>query len=48
MPLPAELWAALKAVNIAGEPMSTGAAVRTFNVLLAEDRAVAAALAAVE
>jgi len=27
--------------------MSTGAAVRTFNVLLAEDRAVAAALVAV-
>ncbi len=29
------------------EPMSTGAAARTFNVLLAEDRAVAAALLAV-
>ena len=28
--------------------MSTGAAVRTFNVLLAEDRAVAAALIAVD
>jgi uncharacterized protein len=28
--------------------MSTGAAVRTFNVLLAEERAVAAALIAVE
>jgi uncharacterized protein len=27
--------------------MSTGAAVRTYNVLLAEDRAVAAALVAV-
>jgi uncharacterized protein len=30
------------------EPMSTGAAVRTFNLLLAEDRAVAAALVAVD
>ena len=30
------------------EPMSTGAAVRTLNVLLAEDRAVGAALLAVE
>ena len=28
--------------------MSTGAAVRTYNVLLAEDRAVAAALIAVD
>jgi uncharacterized protein len=28
--------------------MATGAAVRTFNVLLAEDRAVAAALIAVD
>jgi uncharacterized protein len=28
--------------------MATGAAVRTYNVLLAEDRAVAAALIAVE
>ena len=33
--------------GIAAEPMSTGAAVRTYNVLLAEDRAVAAALVAV-
>jgi len=30
------------------DPMSTGAAVRTYNVLLAEGRAVAAALLAVE
>ena len=48
MPLPADLRAALKAVRIAADPMSTGAAVRTFNVLLAEDRAVAAALIAVD
>ncbi len=47
-PLPKELRASLKAVNIAAEPMSTGAAVRTYNVLLAEDRAVAAALIAVD
>ncbi len=47
-PLPAALRAALKAVGIAADPMSTGAAVRTYNVLLAENRAVAAALIAVE
>jgi len=39
---------ALKAARIAVDPMSTGAAVRTYNVLLAEDRAVAAALIAVD
>ncbi|TIR28847.1 MAG: hypothetical protein E5X64_17520 [Mesorhizobium sp.] len=47
-PLPAALRTALKAVGIAADPMSTGAAVRTYNVLLAENRAVAAALIAVE
>lgn len=47
-PLPAVLRAALKAAGIASDPMSTGAAVRTYNVLLAEDRAVAAALIAVD
>jgi uncharacterized protein len=47
-PLPAELRAALKDVRISADPMATGAAVRTYNVLLAEDRAVAAALIAVE
>jgi uncharacterized protein len=47
-PLPAALRAALKAAGIASDPMSTGAAVRTYNVLLAEDRAVAAALIAVD
>jgi len=46
-PLPAELKAALKARNISSDPMSTGAAVRTYNVMLAESRAVAAALIAV-
>jgi uncharacterized protein len=48
MPLSAVLKAALRGVKIVGEPMSTGAAVRTHNVLLAEDRAVAAALIAVD
>lgn len=47
-PLPAALKAALKEVRISSDPMSTGAAVRTYNVLLAEDRAVAAALIAVD
>jgi uncharacterized protein len=47
-PLPASLRAALKEAGISADPMSTGAAVRTYNVLLAEDRAVAAALIAVD
>ncbi|MBZ9726268.1 Mth938-like domain-containing protein [Mesorhizobium sp. CO1-1-11] len=47
-PLPAALRAALKDAGIASDPMSTGAAVRTYNVLLAENRAVAAALIAVD
>ena len=47
-PLPAALRQAFRDVRIAADPMSTGAAVRTYNVLLAEDRAVAAALLAVD
>jgi uncharacterized protein len=47
-PISKPLRAALREVHISADPMSTGAAVRTFNVLLAEDRAVAAALIAVE
>lgn len=47
-PIPKPLKEALKAAGISADPMSTGAAVRTYNVLLAEDRAVAAALIAVE
>jgi uncharacterized protein len=39
-----ELRAALRKLGIALEPMDTGAACRTYNVLLAEDRRVAAAL----
>ena len=46
-PLPMALRTALKARGIAADPMSTGAAVRTFNIMLAEQRAVAAALIAV-
>lgn len=46
-PLPAEIKAALRERDIRSDPMSTGAAVRTFNVMLAESRAVAAALIAV-
>jgi uncharacterized protein len=46
--LPAPLRDVLKASNISTDAMSTGAAVRTYNVLLAEDRAVAAALIAVD
>ncbi len=46
--LPRDLRAALKDVGIVTETMATGAAVRTYNVLLAEERAVAAALIAVD
>ncbi len=38
----------LAEAGISADPMATGAAVRTFNILLAENRAVAAALIAVE
>ena len=47
-PLPAALKQRFREAGISADPMSTGAAVRTFNVLLAEDRAVAAALVAVD
>lgn len=45
--LPPLLKDALKGAGISSDPMSTGAAVRTYNVMLAESRAVAAALIAV-
>jgi uncharacterized protein len=45
--IPKPLKEALRARNIASDPMSTGAAIRTYNVLLAEERRVAAALIAV-
>lgn len=47
-PLPPQLRQAFRDAGISADPMSTGAAVRTYNVLLAEDRAVAAALVAVD
>ena len=46
-PVAPALRAALRKAGIAVEPMDTGAACRTFNVLLAEGRRVAAALVAV-
>src|SRR5690606_23920622 len=47
-PLPKALRQRFREAGIAVDSMSTGSAVRTYNVLLAEDRAVAAALIAVE
>jgi uncharacterized protein len=46
-PLPAELKAQLRQHGVSSDPMSTGAAVRTYNIMLAESRAVAAAFIAV-
>jgi len=48
LPLSRELRERLSKAGIRPEPMSTGAAARTFNVLLAEGRAVGAALLAIE
>ena len=48
VPLPASLREALLAKGIRADPMSTGAAARTFNVLLAEGRSVGGALLAVD
>ena len=42
--IPRDLRGLFRAEGIVIEPMDTGAACRTFNVLLAEDRPVAAAL----
>ena len=47
-PIPKQLRAVFREAHVSADPMSTGAAVRTYNVLLAEDRAVAAALIAVD
>jgi uncharacterized protein len=44
VPAPAALRQALKAAAISLDAMDSGAACRTYNVLLAEDRRVAAAL----
>lgn len=46
MPLPGALRSTLRAQGIGCDVMDTGAACRTFNVLLAEARRVAAALIA--
>ncbi len=46
-PVPPSIRAALKNVGVGVEPMDTGAACRTYNVLMAEGRRVAAALIAV-
>jgi uncharacterized protein len=45
--IPAALRAALRAKGVVIEPMDTGAACRTYNVLAAEGRKVAAALVVV-
>ncbi|MBB4286857.1 Mth938-like domain-containing protein [Roseospira goensis] len=45
--VPSTLRQTLRAHGIAVEPMDTGAGCRTYNVLLAEERRVAAALVAV-
>ena len=47
VPLPEGLRWALRARNIRFEPMPTGAAARTYNILLGEKRLVAALLVAV-
>lgn len=47
-PIPQPVRQALREAGIKSEAMSTGSAVRTYNVLLAEDRAVAAVLVAVD
>ena len=43
-PISAAVRTSMRAARIALEPMDTGAACRTYNVLVAEDRRVAAAL----
>jgi uncharacterized protein len=46
VPLAPGLRKALRARGIVGEPMATGAAARTYNILLGEKRRIAAALIA--
>ncbi len=48
VPLDAATRQHLADAGISADPMATGAAVRTYNILLGENRAVAAALIAVE
>jgi uncharacterized protein len=47
-PLPERLRTRFREVAISADTMATGAAVRTYNILLAENRRVGAALIAVE
>ena len=47
VPVPKAVRAALRAAGVVVEPMDTGAACRTFNLLMAEERRAAAALIAV-
>ncbi len=42
-----ELKAQFRAAGMSSDPMSTGAAIRTYNIMLSENRPVAAALLAV-
>jgi len=46
-PIPREVRPAFRAIGVVMEPMDTGAACRTYNVLMAEGRRVAAALIAI-
>lgn len=46
-PVPAALKAIFREAGISSDPMSTGAAVRTYNIMLSEKRPVAAAFIAV-
>ncbi|MEC9244286.1 MAG: Mth938-like domain-containing protein [Nitratireductor rhodophyticola] len=48
IPMPPQMRRSFRQAGVAVETMATGAAVRTYNVLLAEDRTVAAALIAVD
>jgi len=48
VPIKPALRDKLRKLQISADPMATGAAVRTYNVLVAEGRAVAAAFLAVE
>ena len=47
-PIPERLRARFNALSISVDAMSTGAAVRTYNILLAENRRVGAGLIAVD
>jgi len=47
LPIPPDLRARFKAAGLRADPMDTGSACRTYNVLMGEGRAVAAALIAI-